>query len=357
MKTEMEARLRAVVPESIMPDFELKYKLDLAAKINQKLARTNSVALLHNYMEPVLYYAVNGIRGDSLELSKQAARTSADRILFCGVVFMAETAKILSPAKRVIVPSLEAGCSLADGCNAVDVQWYKEKFPNLPVITYVNSYAAVKAETDVCCTSGNVMRVVEWAKKEFKTKSVIFLPDKYMAGNIARDAGMKLFIPDRQAENPAENIDYQNVPTVIGMDARCYVHEKYRPENVRQIISTFPDALIIAHPECPPDTLDEVFKNGGKSGSTSEMLKTIKEARPGQRIAMMTECSLADNALAQRPELGDTLIRMCNQRCKFMKTATMEDVYTAIVEDRYEITVSEEIRRKAEKSVRQMLEI
>lgn len=348
----LKVSIRHVLPETVVPDFELRYKAGLITDINRLAESTNTVILKHNYMEPVLFYGVDGYKGDSLELSRIAAETKADRIVFCGVHFMAESAKILNPDKTVLIPSLEAGCSLADGIKAEDVVRLKNQFPGLPVITYINSTAAVKAETDYCCTSGNFQKVVEKAQQESGQKSVIFIPDKYMAGNIAKDLKMKLYIPNRGLEHQ-ESIDYQNEPYIIGWNARCYVHEQYTRVHVDAIRQSFPDAIVVAHPECPPD----VIAAADFSGSTSKMVKFVEENGMDKRIALLTECSMADNIIARRPEFMDNLIRMCNLRCKFMHMITVEQLHDALVKNQYQVEVPENIRLRAGKSIRRMLEI
>lgn len=348
----LQKGIRHLLPESAVPDFELRSKAGLIADINRLAALTNTVILKHNYMEPVLFYGVDGHKGDSLELSRIAAETQASRIVFCGVHFMAESAKILNPTKTVLIPSLEASCSLADGIKAEDVVWLKQQFPGLPVITYINSSAAVKAETDYCCTSGNFQKVAEQAKKDFGQKSVIFIPDKYMAGNIANDLEMKLYIPNKGLAHQ-EPIDYRNEPYIIGWNARCYVHEQYTKAHVDAIRKDFPDAIVVAHPECPPD----VIKAADFSGSTSKMVKFVEENGKDKRIALLTECSMADNIVARRPEFMDSLIRMCNLRCKYMHMITVEQLHEALVKNQYQVEVPEGIRQRAERSIRKMLEI
>jgi len=302
-------------------------------------------------MEPVLFYTVPDFRGDSLALSKRAAETNADIIVFCGVGFMAETAKILNPTKKVLIPSQKAGCSLAEGIKAEDVRWLKKQFPGLPVVTYINTYADVKAETDVVCTSGNAVKVVEWACKEFGTKSVIFLPDKYMAENIANETNRKIYFPNKN--NLTDTPNYKNVPTIIGWNARCYVHEQYTVDHVKDLRSSFPGVEILAHPECPPD----VVKVSDFSGSTSNMVEYVEKHGLNKKIALLTECSMADNILANHPEVNNNLIRMCNLRCKYMNTITLEQTRDALLHEQYEVNVSEDIRKRALLSVTRMLQI
>ncbi|MDO8609341.1 MAG: quinolinate synthase NadA [bacterium] len=348
----LQKTIRQTIPENVVPDFELKYKAELAFEINRLSAEKNAVILKHNYMEPILYHAVNGYKGDSLELSRKAAQTQADIIVFCGVHFMAETAKILNPSKKVLIPSLKAGCSLADGITPQDVIKLKKSFPGLPVITYVNSTAVTKAESDVCCTSGNALKVVNWALKEFRTKSVIFIPDKYMAKNIAAEKGMAVYIQEKGI-NPNKQIDYKNKPIIIGWDARCYVHEQYTVDHVTAIRKDYPKAIVLAHPECTP----EVVNVANFSGSTSGMFEYVKKYGKNHKIALLTECSMTDNILTMLPEYNNNLIRMCNLRCRFMHMITLEQLRDALLYDRYQIEVPEKIRNKADITVRRMIAI
>src|SRR3972149_2731969 len=227
---EIEKNLRAAFPKSVVPDFELQIKAELVSQIEALKREKTAIILGHNYMEPVLFHTIPDYRGDSLELSRRAAETDADIIVFCGVHFMAETAKILNPTKKVLIPSPEAGCSLAEGIKPSDLLWLREHYPHLPIITYVNSSAEVKALSDVCCTSGNVGQVIRWAPKYFATPSVIFLPDKYMAGNVAKDLAMNVYFPDKQ-DGPKSETEVVQGPTIIGWNARCYVHEQYTLEH------------------------------------------------------------------------------------------------------------------------------
>ena len=211
------------------PDFELRIKAELAYEINQLKVQRNAVILGHNYMEPALFHSVPDFVGDSLDLSRKAALTDRDVIVFCGVKFMAETAKILNPTRTVLIPSLKAGCSLAESITAADVRALKERFPGVPVVTYVNTYADVKAESDICCTSGNAVAVVE----SLGTDTVIFLPDEYLAGNVARETGKHIIFPTRLPSGKIAadtNLDYQ----MIGWRGRCEVHEKFTVDDIEQ---------------------------------------------------------------------------------------------------------------------------
>lgn len=349
---DLVKKIRPILPENVLPDFELRAKAEIIKEIEELKKEKNAIILGHNYMEPILFYSVPDYRGDSLILSKQAATTKANTIVFCGVEFMAETAKILNPSKKVLIPSQKAGCSLAAGITAENVRQLKKRFPGLPIVTYINTYADVKAETDVCCTSGNVNQVVEWARKKFNTKSVIFLPDKYMAKNIANDMHMEIFFVDpRDLDKPAP--DYKNIPTIISWNARCYVHEQYTVENVNDIRKAFPTAKVLAHPECPSD----VVKAADYTGSTSGMIDYVNKHGVKNKVALLTECSMADNIVASNPKVNQNLIRMCNIRCKYMNMITLEQTRDALLKDQYEVNVPEEIRVKALTSVERMISI
>ena len=348
----LKQELRPAVPESVVPDFELRYKAELIIEIEKLKKEKNAVILGHNYMEPVLFHTVPDYRGDSLELARRAAQTDADIIVFCGVHFMAETAKILNPSKKVLIPSLEAGCSLAEGITPQDILQLKSLYPHLPVITYINSSAAVKAVSDVCATSGNVEKVVRWAQEYFHTPSVIFLPDKYMAQNVASSLGLATYFPTPGQDLKSE-AELLNTPTLVGWNARCYVHEQYSPEFVKDIRNTYPDAVILAHPECPPDTV----KAADFSGSTSSMVNFVRQHASERPIALLTECSMADNIVASYPEVDQNLIRMCSLRCKHMHTITLEQTLSALREEKHEIHIPDSVRQQAETAVRRMIAI
>lgn len=349
---DLQKSIRHVIPKSVVPDFELEYKAELIFEINHLSKKKNAVILKHNYMEPILFYGVEGYKGDSLELSRKAAEAQSDIIVFCGVHFMAETAKILNPSKKVLIPSLKAGCSLADGISPDDVKKLKKRFSGRPIVTYVNSSAAVKAESDVCCTSGNALKVVDWALKTFKTKSLIFLPDKYMAKNIAEEKKMDAHIFGRNI-NSEKKIDYLNKPTIISWDARCYVHEKYTTDHIAAIRKDYPESVILAHPECRPD----VVKKSDFSGSTSAMIRYVEKNGENKRIALLTECSMADNIITSLPQYADNLIRMCNLHCRYMHMITLEQLRDSLLYDRYQVEIPDGIRKKAELAVKRMITI
>src|SRR5574340_427552 len=229
---------------NLVPDVELAYKAGVALEINELKKQRNAVILGHNYMEPVLFYSVPDFKGDSLDLSRKAAQTDKDVIVFCGVRFMAETAKILNPTKTVLLPAAKAGCSLAASITAQDVRDLKSRFPGVPVVTYVNTYADVKAESDICCTSSNAMAVVE----SLHSDKVIFLPDEYLGGNVARELGRKIIYPD--LSQPPSPLPEGKL--LIGWRGRCEVHEKFTVDDIRTVRAQFPDVLVLAHPECSP---------------------------------------------------------------------------------------------------------
>ncbi len=330
----------------IMPEAEIRLKAELAARINTLKKEMNALILGHNYMEPALYYSIPDFRGDSLELARQAARTDKDIIVFCGVKFMAETAKILNPDKTVLIPNEKAGCSLAESISAEDVRLLKEKFPGVPVVSYVNTYAEVKAESDICCTSGNAVKVVE----SLKSDTVIFLPDEYLARNVARETGKRIIFPSKLPGWPQEKIPPQNDFQMIGWHGKCEVHELFSEEDIRTVRDQFPDVLILAHPECSP----EVTAAADFSGSTSAMVRYVATHSAPQYL-LLTECSMGDNIQAAHPD--KEMLRLCTHRCPHMALITLEDTLKALQERRYEIHVPEEIRVRAARAVQRMIEI
>lgn len=328
----------------VVPDVELRYKAELAVEVNRLKAEKNAVILGHNYMEPVLYHSVCDYMGDSLELSRKAAAASQEIIIFCGVSFMAETAKILNPSKTVLLPVEKAGCSLAASITAEDVRELKQRFPGLPVVTYVNTYADVKAESDICCTSGNAVAVVN----SLNTPAVIFLPDEYLASNVARETGKRIIFPRLDlAEPPADSpLDYQ----MVGWRGRCEVHEKFTVEDIAVVREQFPDVVILAHPECSP----AVTAAADFSGSTSAMIRYIQNT-PAPRYLLLTECSMGENIAAANPQKN--MLRLCSVRCPHMNLITLEGVLESLRHNRYIIDVPEDIRRRAQRAVERMIAI
>jgi len=337
MYTHMRAALRDVVP-----DFELRYKAKLACEINRLKVQKNAVILGHNYMEPALYHSIPDFTGDSLELSRKAAQTDKDIIVFCGVLFMAETAKILNPDKTVLIPSQRAGCSLAASITAADVRALKERFPGVPVVVYINTYADVKAEADICCTSGNAKAVVE----SLGTRAAIFLPDEYLARNVARETGKHIIFPTLTPHAGDQELDYQ----LIGWPGRCEVHERFTVEDIRNVRAQFPDVVILAHPECSP----EVVQAADFSGSTTAMIRYV-ERTAAPRYLLLTECAMGDNVAAANP--GKEMLRLCSVRCPHMNQITLEDTLRSLQLDQYVVEVPEEIRRRAAQAVERMLAI
>jgi len=329
----------------VVPDVELVIKAELVEEINKLKQERNAVILGHNYMEPALYHTIPDFVGDSLYLSRQAAKTEKDVIVFCGVRFMAETAKILNPTKTVLLPSMKAGCSLAASITAEDVRQLKLRYPNVPVIAYVNTYADVKAEVDVCCTSSNAVAVVQ----SFGTDTVIFLPDEYLARNVAKETGKHIIFPSLAgATDPAaENeLDFQ----MVGWRGRCEVHEKFTVQDIRNIRAQFPDVLILAHPECSP----EVVAESDLTGSTSEMIKFVQKSNAPQYL-LLTECSMGDNVAAALPD--KEMLRLCSVRCPHMNQITLEDTLKSLQLMRYVIDVPDDILLRAAKSVERMVAI
>jgi quinolinate synthase len=327
----------------ILPDFEIKYKAELVYKINKLKKERNAVILGHNYMEPALFHTIPDFKGDSLELSRKAAETDKDIIVFCGVRFMAETAKILNPDKLVLLPAKKAGCSLAESITAEDVKKLKKEFPGIPVVTYVNTYADVKAESDYCCTSGNAVRLVQ----SLKAETVIFLPDEYLAKNVAKETGKHILFPTKKPRTKKDDIiQYQ----LIGWEGKCEVHEKFTVEDIKNVRKQFPDVVVLAHPECSPEVTDAV----DFSGSTSAMIKYVEQTTAPHYL-LLTECSMGDNIAAANPD--KEMLRLCSVRCPHMNEITLEDTLKSLENIQYVIEVPEKIRKKAYKAVERMLEI
>jgi quinolinate synthase len=352
MYEKMKARL-----EKIVPDVELRIKAEIAVEIEELKVQKNAVILGHNYMEPALFYSIPDFTGDSLDLSRKAAQTDKSVIVFCGVRFMAETAKILNPSKTVLLPAERAGCSLAASITAQDVRDLKARFPGVPVVTYVNTYADVKAESDICCTSSNAVAVVE----SLKTETVIFLPDEYLAKNVANETGKHIVFPKpgpatltlhrsqlhKQAEGQnAAELDYQ----MIGWHGRCEVHEKFTVADIQAVRAQFPDVVVLTHPECSP----EVVAASDFSGSTNAMIRYVQQTK-APRYLVLTECAMGDNIAAANPEKD--MLRLCMVRCPHMNTITMEETRDALKFNRYVIDVPEEVRVKAYWAVQRMIEI
>lgn len=321
----------------IVPDSELVLKAEIAFEINRLKKEKNAVILGHNYMEPALFYSIPDHVGDSLGLARIAAETDADRIVFCGVRFMAETAKILNPDRMVLLPARVAGCSLASSITAQDVRDLKARYPGVPVVTYINTYADVKAETDVCCTSSNASDIV----RKLDSDSVICLPDEFLARNIARETGKNVIFPGS---------DRTGRDDMIIWDGRCEVHDKFTVEDILNARLQFPDTVVVAHPECAP----EVVEAADYSGSTTAMTRFVRES-DAKRFLILTECAMGDNIAAENPD--KEMLRMCSIRCPHMNEITLEDTLTCLREDIYQIEVPEDVRIRAKRSLDRMLEL
>jgi quinolinate synthase len=281
----------------------------------------NAVILAHNYQTPEIFHGVADIVGDSLLLAREATKVDADVIVLAGVHFMAETAKLLNPKKTVLVPDLAAGCSLADSITAQDVRLMRQRYPGVPIVTYVNTSAAVKAESDICCTSGNALKVVE----SFGAERVIMLPDEYLAQNIAAQTSVK----------------------IIAWKGHCEVHELFTPDDVRQLRENHPGVTILAHPECPP----EVVAEADFSGSTAAMSDFVSSKRP-PRVVLLTECSMSDNVAVAHPDIE--FIRPCNL-CPHMKRITLNNIRHALETGQHAVTIDPAIAAPARRAVERML--
>ncbi|MFQ3633326.1 quinolinate synthase NadA [Roseiflexus sp.] len=327
---------------NLAPAFELAYKAELAVEILELKKQRNAVILGHNYMEPALFHSIPDFTGDSLDLSRKAATTDKDVIVFCGVRFMAETAKILNPTKTVLLPSEKAGCSLAASITADDVRALKARFPGAPVVSYVNTYADVKAESDICCTSSNAVAVVE----SLNADTVIFLPDEYLARNVARETGKHIIFPTLQPVNGDALLDYQ----LVGWHGRCEVHERFTVDDIRRVRAQFPDVVILAHPECSP----EVVEASDFSGSTNAMIRYVQQTSAPHYL-LLTECAMGDNIAAANPEKD--MLRLCMVRCPHMNMITLEDTRDALLYNRYVIEIPEDVRQRAYRAVERMIQI
>jgi len=323
---------------NVVPEAELLVKAEIAYEINQIKKEKNFVILGHNYMEPALFHSIPDFVGDSLGLARIAADTEADGILFCGVRFMAETAKIVNPDRKVLLPAEKAGCSLAASITPEDVRALKEKYPGLPVITYINTYAEVKAECDVCCTSSNAADIV----RKLDSDAVICIPDEFLAKNVAKETGKRVIY--------STNGDSYGSNDMVIWDGKCEVHEQFTVDDIRNIRKQFPDTIVISHPECPP----EVVEASDFSGSTSKMNSFIEE-HEAEHYLLLTECSMSDNIAAENPDKD--MLRLCSVRCPHMNEITLEDTLECLREEKYEITMKEDLRLKAKRSIDRMFEL
>lgn len=331
--------------EGLVPDFEIREKARLCDEIAVLKKARNAIILGHNYMEPALYHGVADFNGDSLELCRKAATTTNPVIVFCGVEFMAETAKVICPDKTVLIPSNRAGCSLASSITAEDVRELKRRYPGVPVVTYINTYADVKAETDICCTSGNAAKVVA----SLKTDRVIFIPDEFLAKNVARETGTTVIVAER---NPAKAFTEEKglEKVFIGWKGRCEVHEKFTVDDIKRVRAQFPDVVVLAHPECSP----EVVEASDYSGSTSAMIKYVRDVK-ASRYLLLTECAMADNVIAENRDKD--VLRLCSIRCPHMAQITLEETRDCLEKMRYVVDVPAEVGVRAKRAIDRMLAI
>ena len=333
----------------VVPEFELRAKSEVAFEVNRLKREKNACILGHNYMEPVLFHSVPDVTGDSLYLSRVAAASDADFIVFCGVRFMAETAKILNPSRKVLLPSAKGGCSLAASITANDVRELKDLYPGVPVVTYVNTYAEVKAESDYCVTSSNAEAMVHHLRG-LGHRKIIFLPDEYLGGNVARDAGVEFVVPGRSGAPDSLSETKALEDLIIGWGGRCEVHEKFTVEDIENTRKQFPDVVVLAHPECSP----EVVAASDFSGSTTGMIRHVENMTSG-RYLLLTECSMGDNIAARNP--NREMLRLCSVRCPHMNEITLEDTLESLRQERYEIEVPPHVQDRARVALDRMLEI
>jgi len=311
-------RVRRVIPPIEWPVFTDDIEAILALKRER-----NAVILAHNYQTPEIFHCVADIVGDSLALARKAMTVDADVIVLAGVHFMAETAKLLNPGKTVLIPDLGAGCSLADSITASDVRLMRQRYPSVPIVTYVNTSAAVKAESDICCTSGNALAVVE----SLGVPRVIMLPDEYLAKNIA-------------AQTKVE---------IIAWKGHCEVHERFSPADIRELREAHPGVTVLAHPECPP----EVVAEADFAGSTAAMSDYVGRHKPA-RVVLMTECSMSDKVAVEHPDVD--FVRPCNL-CPHMKRITLANIRAALEQNRHIVTIDPDVTERARRAVERMLAI
>ncbi|MEE8348122.1 MAG: quinolinate synthase NadA [Acidobacteriota bacterium] len=320
------ARVTAPIYERlqhVIPEIEWPVHAPLIAEINRLKQQRRAIILAHNYQTPEIFHGVADLTGDSLALARQAVETKADVIILCGVHFMAETAKLLNPSKTVLIPDQEAGCSLAASITADDVRLLKQRHPGVPVVTYVNTSAAVKAECDICCTSGNALEVVE----SLGSDRVIFLPDEFLGLHVAGQTEIELIV----------------------WKGHCEVHERFTGEDLRSYRQQHKNIEILAHPECPPGVLQEA----DFVGSTSGMIRYVEQQRPS-RIVLITECSMSDNVAVEFPEVE--FVRPCNL-CPYMKSITLPKILTSLQTLNHRVEVEPEVAERARLSLERMLAV
>jgi quinolinate synthase len=311
--------------EHVVPPVEWPAYAPFIAAINRMKRQKDAVVLAHNYMTSEIFFCVGDFRGDSLQLAREAATTKAKVIVQAGVHFMAETSKILSPDKTVLIPDMRAGCSLASSITGADVRLIKQKYPGLPVVTYVNTSADVKAESDITCTSSNAVQVVEWAAKQWGVDRVIMLPDEYLAKNVAAMTDIR----------------------IIAWAGRCEVHERFSAADIAEMRAAHPGVVVLAHPECPPD----VLAAADFAGSTAALANYVGAHNP-KKVVLLTECSMSDNVAQAAPRTD--FVRPCNL-CPHMKRITLEGIYDALLHMQHEVVVPEPTRVRAKKAIDAML--
>jgi len=306
----------------VIPEIEWQFHSPYVYEINKLKKEKNAVILAHNYMTPEIYHCVADIVGDSLKLAQESQKTKADTIVMCGVNFMADTAKIMNPSKTVLIPDPQAGCSLAESITGKDVRLLKERYPGVPVVTYVNTSADVKAETDICCTSGNAVEIIE----SLGVDKVIFLPDEYLAKNVAKQTKVK----------------------IITWHGTCIVHERFTAKEIKEYRKDNPGITILAHPECTPEVVAEV----DFTGSTSKMSNYVKEKQPN-KVLMVTECSMSDNVSIENPNVE--FVRPCNL-CPHMKRISLVKVLESLMLNIHEVKIDQEVLEKARLPIERMLQ-
>ncbi|MEM9617278.1 MAG: quinolinate synthase NadA [Pseudomonadota bacterium] len=311
--------------EKFIPKFEWRLHAPYIAAINDLKKQKNAVILAHNYMTPEIFNCVGDFSGDSLQLAKEAAHTDADIIVQAGVHFMAETSKILCPEKTVLIPDVRAGCSLAASITGDDVRLLKQKYPGAPVVTYVNSTADVKAETDICCTSSNAVEVVEYAAKEWNSDTVLFLPDQFLAKNVAAMTDIK----------------------IVTWAGACEVHERFTAEDIRELREGNPGVIVLAHPECPPEVLAEA----DFAGSTSGLSNYVKEHQP-KNVVLITECSMSDNVALENPNVN--FVRPCNL-CPHMKRISLPKILRSLQTMEHKVEIDPTVMDKAREAIERMI--
>jgi quinolinate synthase len=318
---EMEPLYQRV--KSVITPLEWPHYAPIIKAINELKKQRNAVILAHNYMTPEIFHCVGDIRGDSLALAKEAARVDAEVIVQAGVHFMAETSKLLNPTKTVLIPDLRAGCSLASSITGEDVRRLREAYPGVPVVTYVNTSADVKAESDICCTSANAVKVVE----SLGADRVLLIPDEFLAKYVQTKTKVQ----------------------IIAWKGHCEVHERFTPEELEAFRKADPGVRIIAHPECPP----EVIKVADFTGSTAGMIDWVKSNRP-RKVVLVTECSMSSNVAAETPDVE--FVRPCNL-CPHMKRITLENILDSLVYMRHEVTVDADVAQRARRAVERMVNL